>query len=237
MGAPIAAWHTGFCVRRCAAPRPSSLRFPAPLSSCRGSLWLKDGDTLLFVAFSSVNYTIPFKSCQHSPLFVRLFPGALPRYQTVRHFSPCKMEDVVLFYVSNLLCRCSSMAECQLPKLNTRVRFPSPAPCRCGRHIVRSDFFIKKSLLTHFVAAPFQITTAALGCDLVFGRPLLGASILFHHYKKNDRKKILSFFFMSLPHSIGTHIFMPASPAAFFDSKNTAAKRTVSHQATMPVPQ
>ncbi len=25
-------------------------------------------------------------------------------------------------------CRCSSMAECQLPKLNTRVRFPSPAP-------------------------------------------------------------------------------------------------------------
>ena len=27
-----------------------------------------------------------------------------------------------------LICRCSSMAECQLPKLNTRVRFPSPAP-------------------------------------------------------------------------------------------------------------
>ena len=25
-------------------------------------------------------------------------------------------------------CRCSSMAECQLPKLNTGVRFPSPAP-------------------------------------------------------------------------------------------------------------
>ena len=25
-------------------------------------------------------------------------------------------------------CRCSSMVECQLPKLNTRVRFPSPAP-------------------------------------------------------------------------------------------------------------
>ena len=24
--------------------------------------------------------------------------------------------------------RCSSMVECQLPKLNTRVRFPSPAP-------------------------------------------------------------------------------------------------------------
>ena len=27
-----------------------------------------------------------------------------------------------------MLCGCSSMAEHQLPKLNTRVRFPSPAP-------------------------------------------------------------------------------------------------------------
>lgn len=26
------------------------------------------------------------------------------------------------------ICGCSSMVECQLPKLNTGVRFPSPAP-------------------------------------------------------------------------------------------------------------
>ena len=36
--------------------------------------------------------------------------------------------------VSSLFCRCSSMAELQLPKLTTRVRFPSSAPyrVRCG---------------------------------------------------------------------------------------------------------
>ena len=32
----------------------------------------------------------------------------------------------ILYQVTT--CRCSSMAECQLPKLNTGVRFPSPAP-------------------------------------------------------------------------------------------------------------
>ena len=44
----------------------------------------------------------------------------------------------------------------------------STAPRRCGRHIVRSDFFIKKSLLTHSVAAPFRIEPASLGFDSVF---------------------------------------------------------------------
>ena len=48
------------------------------------------------------------------------------------------------------------------------VRVRSPAPRRCGRHIVRSDFFIKKSLLTHSVAAPFRIEPASLGFDSVF---------------------------------------------------------------------
>ena len=43
--------------------------------------------------------------------------------------------------------RCSSMAECQLPKLNTRVRFPSPAPRRSKRHIACSDFFKSQSAL------------------------------------------------------------------------------------------
>ena len=28
------------------------------------------------------------------------------------------------------ICGCSSMVECQLPKLNTGVRFPSPAPMK-----------------------------------------------------------------------------------------------------------
>ena len=33
------------------------------------------------------------------------------------------------------------MAECQLPKLNTRVRFPSPAPARRKRRIACDEFF------------------------------------------------------------------------------------------------
>ena len=37
-------------------------------------------------------------------------------------------------------CRCSSMAECQLPKLNTGVRFPSPAPH--SRMLVRSGVLL-----------------------------------------------------------------------------------------------
>ena len=36
-------------------------------------------------------------------------------------------DDYAIIYKLSS-CRCSSMAECQLPKLNTRVRFPSPAP-------------------------------------------------------------------------------------------------------------
>jgi DNA invertase Pin-like site-specific DNA recombinase len=46
------------------------------------------------------------------------------------------------------------------------------APRRSKRCIVCSDFFYKKSERTHFIAPPFQITTAALGCDLV--SPLRG---------------------------------------------------------------
>ena len=57
------------------------------------------------------------------------------------------------------------MAECQLPKLNTRVRFPSPAPRRSKRHIACSDFF--KSGLSHFASPPFQTATAPLGRALV----------------------------------------------------------------------
>ena len=42
-----------------------------------------------------------------------------------------------------------------------QVQFLLPAPRRCGRHIARSDFFIKQSLLVHPVAAIFQIEPAA----------------------------------------------------------------------------
>ena len=55
--------------------------------------------------------------------------------------------------------------------MGVRVRLPSAAPRRRGRHIVRGDFF-QKSPLTHFVAAPFQIEPASLGFDLVLGANL-----------------------------------------------------------------
>ena len=48
-----------------------------------------------------------------------------------------------------------------------RVRFPPPAPRRCGRHIVRSDF-LQKSLLTHSVAAPLRIEPAYAGLAVGF---------------------------------------------------------------------
>ena len=44
--------------------------------------------------------------------------------------------------------------------------FSTPQVRCCGLHIVRGDF-LQKSPLTHFVAAPFQIATASLGCGLV----------------------------------------------------------------------
>ena len=80
------------------------------------------------------------------------------------------------------------MAECQLPKLNTRVRFPSPAPRRRGRHIVRGDFLLK-SPLSHFVAAPFQIATAALGCG---GRSSQSLDDFFGTHLKIGKYSILN---------------------------------------------
>ena len=71
------------------------------------------------------------------------------------------------------------MVECQLPKLNTGVRFPSPAPRRSKRHIACSDLFYK-SEQAHSAAPPFQIEPAAPGFDLVLGIDLKAvASILF----------------------------------------------------------
>ena len=73
------------------------------------------------------------------------------------------------------------------------VRVPSGAPRRSKLHIACSDFF-QKSERTHFAAPPFQITTAALGCDLVLGANLkAAASILLRCYNKNATTLVVAF--------------------------------------------
>ena len=47
---------------------------------------------------------------------------------------------------------------------------------RRGLHIVRDDFYLKKSSLIHSVAPPFQIEPAVLGFDLVLGADLKPAA-------------------------------------------------------------
>ncbi len=72
------------------------------------------------------------------------------------------------------------MAECQLPKLNTRVRFPSPAPRRSKVRFAPA-FFCKKCHPLRSLAPPLQTGPAAqplaapppYGC----GVPLAGASL------------------------------------------------------------
>ena len=70
------------------------------------------------------------------------------------------------------ICRCVELVDVVDSKStagdSVPVRVRSPAPRRCGRHIVRSDFFIKKSLLTHSVAAPFRIRTRFAGLRFGF---------------------------------------------------------------------
>ena len=92
---------------------------------------------------------------------------------------------------------CSSMAERQLPKLNTRVRFPSPAPASAQsplnsvsgnslrllpktafaplrllsnpKHSASDLFFLSFGVsIAHFVAPPFQIEPTSLGFNLGF---------------------------------------------------------------------
>ena len=79
---------------------------------------------------------------------------------------------------------CSSMVEHQPSKLDTRVRFPSPAPRRCGRHIVRSDF-LQKSLLTHSVAAPFSFKTHGFEADFCFLASVTSLALTFIHSEKS----------------------------------------------------
>ena len=80
---------------------------------------------------------------------------------------------------------CSSMVEHQPSKLDTRVRFPSPAPRRCGRHIVRSDF-LQKSLLTHSVAAPFSFKTHGFEADFCFLASVTSLALTFIHPEKSQ---------------------------------------------------
>ena len=74
-----------------------------------------------------------------------------------------------------------SLASGASARKGVRVRLPPRAPRRSKRHIVCSDFFYKKSERTHFIAPPFQITTAALGCDLV--SPLCGVFLILQKYR------------------------------------------------------
>ncbi len=78
--------------------------------------------------------------------------GLSSRPPAVEKTAPCD-EKFFLHYLGiyaildrQSTCRCSSMAECQLPKLNTRVRFPSPAPCKKPRKVLIfknfSGFFV-----------------------------------------------------------------------------------------------
>ena len=71
------------------------------------------------------------------------------------HFLPA-----CVIVIEQLRCRCSSMAECQLPKLNTGVRFPSPAPHKKPAKALIFNTFAGFSF-THFPAVvPFQGTKA-----------------------------------------------------------------------------
>ena len=92
-----------------------------------------------------------------------------------------------------------SLASGASARKGVRVRLPPRAPRRSKRHIVCSDFFYKKSERTHFIAPPFQITTAALGCDL--GSPLCGVfrfcrNIGFNRYlHKNNQTFRCGYFY------------------------------------------
>ena len=48
----------------------------------------------------------------------------------------------ILYYNIQASCRCNSMAECPLPKPNTRVRFPSSAPKKKRASKRLSSFFV-----------------------------------------------------------------------------------------------
>ena len=112
-----------------------------------------------------------------------------------------------------------------------RVRVPSSAPRRRGLPIVRDDFFIKKSSLTHGVAPPFQIEPASLSFDLVLGAdPKAAASIVWRYYKTGPKTSVFGLF--SYPFFVVFHRRTenqgPFSPCflAFFLPKRAASTPT-----------
>ena len=76
------------------------------------------------------------------------------------------------------ICGHNSSVECQLPKLNRRVRFPLSAPRRRKLLIACGDFlFCEKSPFAHFTAPPFRKKSRSahlLGCK----RPHYGSLLL-----------------------------------------------------------
>ena len=61
------------------------------------------------------------------------------------------------------------MAECQLPKLNTRVRFPSPAPSSPRTPYRSRRLFLKSHLSLILSRLLSKSQPLMLGCDLVLG--------------------------------------------------------------------
>ena len=61
------------------------------------------------------------------------------------------------------------MAECQLPKLNTRVRFPSPAPCKKPRKVL---IFKNFSGFLYFPEGAIKIDYTGVPVCSLLGQPL-----------------------------------------------------------------
>lgn len=48
------------------------------------------------------------------------------------HLTNSAIRSIITYIISISICRCSLMVKFELPKLASRVRFPSPAPCKGG---------------------------------------------------------------------------------------------------------
>ena len=70
------------------------------------------------------------------------------------------------------LCRCSSMVECQLPKLNTGVRFPSPAPVQEFPRLLVSAMWRNYTVVGIFL---FSTAVSCAGAHGLWGSDLFVA--------------------------------------------------------------
>ena len=85
------------------------------------------------------------KACAFCAFLQNLKIFVLCQNTTLHNF--CVLGWLILLNMLVLLlalCRCSSMAEHELPKLDTRVRFPSPAPLFKSR-VKAFCFFLQQS--------------------------------------------------------------------------------------------